>query len=354
MRKLLPIALSLLLAGCPRAGLPPAGLSTAPTSSNQGFLVPSPEAMGTLSIAIRWPDRAVASIPLSANSASLSIYDASGTLIASSSVARPSSGTLSSQVFFRMKATLGARVVARLFREAVPLPTSSPIALGTGNVDIYANNVNVVAITMQPLVQPTIAVLSPNYGGLGRQVVISGGNFGWAAGLPCSVWFSGVSASFRRISDQEIDAVVPAGAVSGKLAIAVDGVRTDADFRVLTALSLPVLNLPLQAYRSLPLAVSGTFSDASTASVTALSYSSSNPAVASVDTNGLLRPISPGTASIAVASGLVSAQANVTVTTVGAVIVSTLTVPVSAEGSLGVPVALPSAAAGNQPVTSTP
>lgn len=354
MRRLWPVALCFLIAGCPRAGLSPAGLAAGPAAPSQGFLVAAPEATGTLSIAIRWPDRAVASIPLSANSASLSIYDASGTLVASSSVARPTSGTLSSQVFFRLKATLGARVVAKLFREAAPLPTSSPIALGTGNVDIYANNVNVVAITMQPLVQPTIAVLSPNYGGLGSQVVISGGSFGWSSGLPCSVWFSGVSATSRRISDQEIDAVVPAGAVSGKLAIAIDGVRTDADFKVLTGLSLPALNLPLQAYRSLPLAVVGTFSDASTASVTALSWSSSNPAVAAVDANGLLRPISPGTASIAAASGLVSAQASVTVTTVGAVIVSTLTVPVSAEGSLGVPVAMPSSAPGNQPVSSTP
>lgn len=352
------IALSALLVACAQTS-PPATTSPQPAAAagDPGFRVVTPAPEGTLQIQIRWPDRTVAAIPYSSNAATIWLYDAAGRDLANATVARPTAGNLSSQVFFRVKATMGVQVVAKLYRELTPGNNSTPVALGTGTVDIYANNVNIVPITMTPLIQPEIATLAPSYGGVGRTVLITGVNFGRNGDVPnitYTVKFTGVRAATSRLSDTEIEATVPAGAVTGQLELMVDGIRKYRNFEVLTALELPQWNLPFQAYRIVPLVVTGTFSDGSKRTVDAVDWSSSVPSVAAVDEYGLLRPIAPGTTVLKASSGQVQSQRTVTVTTTGAVILAEVVVPPSSQASLSVPVTLPTAAPGNLPVHTAP
>ncbi|HEY9856038.1 MAG TPA: Ig-like domain-containing protein [Stenomitos sp.] len=351
------LALSALLAACAPASAPttsaPAPVTAAAADPGYRLVTPAPE--GTLQIQIRWPDREVVAIPISSNAATIWLYDAAGRYMTKATVSRPTSGNLSSQVFFRVKATMGVQVVAKLYRELAPTDDSTPVALGTGTVDIYANNLNVVPITMTPLIQPEIASLTPTYGGVGRKVLIEGIHFGTLDSIPCTVKFSGVpDPTVRRLSDTEIEATVPAGAVTGQLELSVDGIRKYRTFEVLTGLDLPQWQLPFQAYRIVPLVVTGTFSDGSKRMVDAVDWSSSVPAVADVDAMGLLRPIAPGTTIVTAVSGGVSSQRTVTVTTTGAVIVAEVVVPPSSQSSLSVPVTLPTAAPGNLPVQTAP
>lgn len=350
------IALSALLVACtPSAPLATSSSQPRAAAVDPGYRVVTPAPEGTLQIQIRWPDRSVAAIPYSSNAATIWLYDAVGRPMTKATVARPTEGNLSSQVFFRVKATLGVQVVAKLYREVAPTDNSTPVALGTGTVDIYANNVNIVPITITPLVQAEIATLAPAYGGVGRKVLLTGVNFGSPQTvLRRTVMFSGVSAAITHLSDTEIEATVPAGAVTGPLELSVDGTRKYRNFEVMTALELPLWSLPLQAYRIVPLTVTGTFSDGSKRLVDAVDWSSSVPSVAAVDENGLLRPIAPGTTVVRAASGQVTSQRTVTVKTTGAVIVAEVVVPPSSQSSLSVPVTMPTAAPGNLPVQTAP
>lgn len=342
-----------LLAGCSTALSPLS--DRAPASQDPGYRLPASSAEGELRIAIRWPERSVQAVPESANSATVWLYDAAGRPMTQATVKRPTEGNLSSQVFFRVKATMGVKVVAKLYRETDPDESSTPIAMGTGNVDIYANNVNFVAITMNPLVEPALGVLTPSYGGVGKEIVISGAFFGENEDLSCTVKFTGIPAvSVIRVSDEEIRATVPVGAVSGEVEVAVDGIRKTLPFEVLAGLAFENLNLQQQAYRIVPLTCLGTFTNGSKRQVDALTWSSSNPAAATVDQNGLLRPIAPGVTTIRATSGWVNASALVTVGTTGAVVVAAIKVPESDMATVSVPIDLPSAAPGNLPVSSDP
>lgn len=354
-RAALGLTLSALLAACVQAPLPaPSAVQASSTAVDPGYRIVTPAPEGTLQIQIRWPDRTVLAIPYSSSAAILSLHDAAGRFMTRATVARPTSGNLSSQVFFRVKATMGVQVVAKLYRESAPTDSTTPIALGTGTVDIYANNVNIVPITMTPLVQPAIATLAPAYGGVGCKVLLTGANFGRTQNLAVTVKFTGVPATLSRLSDEEIEATVPAGAVTGPLELAVDGIRKTRNFEVVTALELPQWQLPFQAYRIVPLTVRATFSDGSKRDVTAVEWSSTVPAVASVDENGLLRPIAPGTTVLKATTGQVQSQRTVTVTTSGAVILAEVVVPPSSQSSLSVPVTMPTAAPGNLPVQTAP
>lgn len=358
VRALGSLALSALLVACAQA-TPPS--TSAPTSvaaaSDPGYRIVTPAAEGTLQIQIKWPDRTVAAIPYSASKAIIWLYDSAGREMAKATVPRPSEGNLASQAFFRVKATMGVQVVAKMYRESTPTENTTPIALGTGTVDIYANNINIAPITMTPLIQPAIATIAPAYGGVGCKVLITGANFGHTEQHRKSVKFSGVLVTedkTTRLSDEEIEAEVPAGAVTGQLELMVDGIRKYRNFEVITELELPLWRLPFQAYRTVPLTVKATFSDGSKRDVDAVVWSSSVPSVASVDEYGLLRPFKPGTTTLKATSGTVQSQRTVTVTTSGAVILAEVIVPPSSQSSLSVPVTMPSAAPGNLPVQTAP
>jgi len=66
--------------------------------------------------------------------------------------------------------------------------------MGVGTVNTYANNLNIYPLAVDVVTRPTLAVVSPGYGGVGQVVTLSGANFGHTASLPCAAQFAGVSA----------------------------------------------------------------------------------------------------------------------------------------------------------------
>lgn len=289
--------------------------------------------------------------PLSANSAIFSLYYADGMPMVERTFSSLGA-LLSEQAFFRMRAALGIKVVGKFYRETTPTGASTPIAMGVATVNTYANNLNIHPLPVSAVTQPTLAVASPNYGGVGKVVTLSGANFGHADSLDYSVKFAGVSAVANRTSDQLITATVPAGAVNGDLDLFIDGIKTTLQFKLVTALSF---RNPLWSFQSSrQFAVEATFSDKSTSSVSAVTWSSSNPSVAVVDQNGLVRDVAPGVTTIRATSGQAAAEATITVYTVGGILLASVTIPNQGPASVSVPVTMPSAAPGNLGLISSP
>ena len=68
-------------------------------------------------------------------------------------------------------------------------------------------------------VAPVISGLSPTSGPVGTVITVSGSNLGGAV----SVKVGGVAASYRVLSAGKLSVTVPAGAVTGKVAVATAG-----------------------------------------------------------------------------------------------------------------------------------
>jgi VCBS repeat-containing protein len=102
--------------------------------------------------------------------------------------------------------------------------TTGPIAVTTSGGTATSSN----SFTVLP--GPTISSFTPTSGSVGKTVKINGTNFTGAT----SVRFNGVSASFTVKSSILINAIVPAGATTGKISVAApSGVATSArDFTV--------------------------------------------------------------------------------------------------------------------------
>src|SRR3954465_2038914 len=76
---------------------------------------------------------------------------------------------------------------------------------------------------------PTISDVSPGRSGIGGTVVISGSGFTGTTGVS----FNGVAATFTESSDEQVSAVVPAGALTGPITVeAKAGSVSSADFVV--------------------------------------------------------------------------------------------------------------------------
>ena len=72
---------------------------------------------------------------------------------------------------------------------------------------------------------PTITSISPNPGGIGQSVTVSGTNFGTSG----SVTFNGVTASTTNWNSTAIIATVPAGATTGNVVVTV-GTQSSGGF----------------------------------------------------------------------------------------------------------------------------
>ncbi len=99
------------------------------------------------------------------------------------------------------------------FVSAIVPPTAT-----TGPVRVTVNNLVSNAMTYTVDVQPFIHSLQPTSGVPGDTVEIRGARFGNAQGNG-TVSFNGVPAAVSFWSNNEIDAVVPAGAGSGDVAV---------------------------------------------------------------------------------------------------------------------------------------
>lgn len=283
-------------------------------SSRLGVEMPAEEP-GTLTLMVRWPTplRTTQLIPLSAKAIQIDVLTAQGDLAASRTATRqPGAGT--SVITVPLAAGNGYRVTARAFAEETPGPGSQPIAQGdASNVLIRKSKTTQVALEIVPLTAPAITELSPANGGIGRMVRIKGRNFGLSTNLDCQVRFGQTLASeLARIDDETLQVKVPTGALSGNVAVIVDGVDS-------------VSSSPFQVIRNLTFAaIEGLFLTAATRSLVIhaadtsnavvldpiLDWSSDQPNIVSVDQTGLVTSWADGAATVSVRASTGTASAS--------------------------------------------
>lgn len=145
---------------------------------------------------------------------------------------------------------------------------------------------------------PAIDAFSPGQGLPGMAVVIAGRNLAGAL-----VSFGGVPAAVVSDSESEIIAIVPAGAITGRIAVETAGgtAISAADFVVLAyvgiSVSPPTASLAID--EAIQLSVTGLFQNGSSESLSSgVHWTSSHPQIATVDQQGRVVAIAAGSATI--------------------------------------------------------
>jgi hypothetical protein len=178
----------------------------------------------------------------------------------------------------------------------------------SGNGLILQNGVmsNAVPFTVSAL---HIASVSPNSGGPGTSVTITGTGFGWNQGNG-SVWLGGTNGQVMSWSNNQVVAVVSASAVSGVVRIEQNGVLSNALTFTVPASNAVTLNpnmLSLVAGQTQTIQAL----DANGQPVTGLTWASSNPKVVSLSSDDppLLTALTAG--HVTITAGAASADVTV-------------------------------------------
>ncbi len=118
------------------------------------------------------------------------------------------------------KVTIGGRPAAFTVVSDTQVNATVPAGAKTGAKILVTTPGGVAASPSTFAVVPVVKTFSPISGPVGTAVTITGTSFTGATG----VTFGGVSAtSYSVINDQQVDALVPAGAVTGKIAVTTPG-----------------------------------------------------------------------------------------------------------------------------------
>ena len=107
---------------------------------------------------------------------------------------------------------------------------------GDGQPDLVTANLGSNSVTVVPNVIPVITTADPNAARVGQTVVLTGIDLTGAV----AVWFDGVAARFRVISNVEIDATVPDRALNGPVIVTTPDLgtgRSAASFGVLPSIA---------------------------------------------------------------------------------------------------------------------
>jgi RHS repeat-associated protein len=169
---------------------------------------------------------------------------------------------------------------------------------------------------------PTIVSFSPISGRVGTSVTLAGTNFDPEASGN-RVTFAGTLATVGSATSTSIAVTVPNGALSGPLSLTTaGGTATTANaFTVVTYASIAITpaQIQLNTTQSKQLTLTGIVPGGTSVDVTSQAvWTSLNPAIATVDANGLVQAIGAGATTIrAVLAGLI-ATAPVTVAAVDA------------------------------------
>lgn len=217
-----------LLVACAPQGQP-TGITAFPSEAGVGPQAPvtaGPKATGTVTMTIKWPDRpdyATQVIPLRTNSLVLQIRNASGSLVAETTVVRPNGGSLVTTASLDAPAGTGQRIDVKAYTEQTPGFDSLPIAQGSAlNVAIAPSTQQSLRITLVPTAGPVVTGFPANAGPL-SYVTIEGSNFdGW--GGEVKVYFGGVPSPYVTGSSTQLTAQVPSNALNGPISVQADGV----------------------------------------------------------------------------------------------------------------------------------
>ncbi|HEY9899923.1 MAG TPA: carboxypeptidase regulatory-like domain-containing protein [Pantanalinema sp.] len=163
---------------------------------------------------------------------------------------------------------------------------------------------------------PVLSALTPDHGGPGAIVRLSGENFGASEHRVLQVSFDDTLAvTVRRLGDTLIEAVVPPGATSGDVVVRTDGIASEGrPFRVLSSIVVepPYAGLfagARQAYRAVARDTTGTVVPGAR-----LDWELGSPALAKLDADGSLTSLSPGWSEVRARSGTVTGLAAVGIT----------------------------------------
>jgi RHS repeat-associated protein len=165
--------------------------------------------------------------------------------------------------------------------------------------------------------QPSIVSFSPTSGRVGTSVTLAGTNFDTDVSGN-RVTFAGTLATVGTATATSMAVTVPNGALSGPLSLTTAGgtVTTANAFTVVTYASIAITpaQIQLNTAESKQLALTGILPGGTNVDVTSqAAWTSLNPAVATVDANGLVRAVGIGSTTLrAVLAGLI-ATAPVTV-----------------------------------------
>ncbi|HZP02930.1 MAG TPA: choice-of-anchor tandem repeat GloVer-containing protein [Terriglobia bacterium] len=118
------------------------------------------------------------------------------------------------------KVTIGGKVAPFTVNSDTQLTATVPAGARTGAKVVVTTAGGVATSAAAFTVMPSIKGFSPTSGPVGTSVKIGGNSFTGTTGVS----FGGVAAtSYSVITDQEVDALVPSGAVTGKIAVTTPG-----------------------------------------------------------------------------------------------------------------------------------
>jgi hypothetical protein len=202
------------------------------------------------------------------------------------------------------------------------IPNVSVLPAGTYTWFILVNGANglvgdSVLTSIVVIVPPSITSLSPSSGFAGASVTIAGANFGVTKSTS-TVTFNGIAATTTAWSDTSIVATVPTTATTGNVMVTVLGVPSNGQLftiPTLTSIAVTPSGLPLPLKSQQQYLARGTYSDSSVWDLTAAAtWTSSNTAIATVASGGLLAAIAQGLTTVQAAVGPVSGSTTTTVT----------------------------------------
>jgi hypothetical protein len=118
------------------------------------------------------------------------------------------------------KVTIGGKNAAFTIKSDTQVTATVPAGAKTGQKITITTAGGVVNSVANFIVLPSITSFTPTSGPVGTSVAIKGNTFTGTT----SVKFGGVAAtSYQVISDTEVDALVPTGAITGTIAVTTSG-----------------------------------------------------------------------------------------------------------------------------------
>lgn len=318
------------------ASISAAGLATASTSGTVTINAQSGSFQASASLTVTAAAANLTSIAISPTLSSMAVHT-SQQFTATGIYSDGSSADLTNTVAWSSSSTAAATINASGMASAVAAG-STTISASLGSVSqsttLTVNAPTVVSISVTP-VGLTLAI------GVNQQFVATATySDGSSSDLSSGVTWSSSSTSVATIDSNGLCTTVGAGATT--VTATFGGLSDSSDITVVAAHLLSIaITGPSGSSSGESVAVGttsqlsavGTFDDGSTQLLTPADWSSSNTLVATVDANGLVTAVGPGTATITVTVGGVSQTYTVTVT--AATLVSISVTPANSSMSVG-------------------
>lgn len=282
---------------------------------------PGDPRLAVLTIAVRWPEKRVQAIPMSARKMRVRVLKGAAVL-AEESLNRPDARQTDVQ-FARLllEADSGLTIRVEAFEQTTLTESSRPIAAAekTGYT-LLPNRVNTLSLSLVPAFTLRILDVSPRNGGPGVPVAVTGLFDDWR---DLSVFLGPAIGEIDATSSQEIRTRVPAGAASGEWRVWANGIYSPAtaSFRVLGSLDLRPSQATVSVGDTIAFAVpEGTDTAGATLSAPTLTawsvvepVTGATTSVGTISAEGAFLAKQAGTAEIRVFSGTVQASALVEV-----------------------------------------